>query len=176
MTLKIKIEATELFNEETMEIIPVKETVLTLKHSLLSLYKWESKWHKPFLHTEKTNEQTIDYIRCMTITQNVPDIVYWAIDQDNMKKIQDYINDPMTATWFSDKDNKKGHEIVTAEIIYYWMIKLNIPFECEKWHLNRLWTLIKVCSIKEQPPKNISKNEWAKQRHALNSARRRKRK
>jgi len=174
--LKITIPATELFDEKTQTFITVKEQPLTLEHSLLSLSKWESKWHKPFLGKEaKTFEQQLDYIRCMTITQNVDPSAYYALTQEQLKKIDDYIQDPMTATWFNDKNQpKNGKEVITAEIIYYWMKSLQIPFDCEKWHLNRLLTFIRVCNIKDAPEKKMSKREIYSRNRALNDARRKK--
>lgn len=173
--LTITIPQCEGYNELTEEFFYVKETKLVLEHSLLSLSKWESKWHKPFLgDTEKTLEQTIDYIRCMTITQNVDPIVYSALTDDNLIAVREYINDPMTATTISDKNNKVNREIVTSEIIYYWMIAMQIPFECQKWHLNRLLTLINVCSIKNSPSKKMSPQELADRNRALNESRKAK--
>ena len=154
-----------------------KPTHLQLEHSLLSISKWESKWHKPFIGNSltppKTNEELIDYIRCMTLTQKIDPQVYLGINNDVLQKVTAYIEDSMTATTFSDEHNKKfNSEIITAEIIYYWMVTLNIPFECQKWHLNRLLTLIEVCSIKNQPPKKMSRNELLRNNRELNAARR----
>ena len=111
----------------------------------------------------------------MTITQNVDPYVYYALSNDNMEQIQKYINARMTATTFS-KEPKGGssREVVTAEIIYYWMISLGIPLECQKWHFNRLYTLIKVCNIKNQPPKKRSRREIMSQHAAVNAARRKR--
>lgn len=158
-------------------IIPgTKERTLQLEHSLVSLAKWESKWCKPFLSkTPKTSEETIDYIRCMTITQNVPPEVYNNISNDIVEEVTEYINAPMTATWFADSKKGGGRsngEMVTAEIIYYWMITLQIPSEYQKWHLNRLLTLIQVCSEKNKPSKKMSKRAIMNQNTALNAARR----
>ncbi|UNI72534.1 MAG: hypothetical protein [Chaetfec virus UA24_144] len=175
--LTISIPKKEFFNEETMEFVVVKEQEIKLEHSLLSVSKWESKWHKPFLgqgdDAVKTDEELLDYIRCMTVTSKVDPIVYFAIPALEIDRINDYISDPMTATWFS-KDARGGYsrEIITAELIYYWMIALNIPFECEKWHLNRLLTLIQVCNIKNQPPKSMKKNEVYQRNRDLNAQRR----
>ena len=172
--LKITIPEQELFDENKMEFITIREKTLQLEHSLVSVSKWESKWCKPFLSKgEKTFEETIDYIRCMTITQNVQPIIYTLLTSQNLVDINKYIESPMTATVFTNEKNKTtNREIITAEIIYYWMIALNIPFECQKWHLNRLLTLINVCSIKNQPQKKMSRKEILERNRALNLARR----
>ena len=172
--LQIVIPQMECFNEKTSEFVTLKAETLQLEHSLVSLSKWESKWHKSFLtKEEKTYEETLDYIKCMTITQNVKPEVYQRLTQKNISDINDYIANPMTATTFSENRNGKGsRERITSELIYYWMIALNIPFECQKWHLNRLLTLIRVCEIKNQPPKKMSKAELVSRNAALNAARR----
>jgi len=172
--LRITIPAVELWDERKQEFIITKEQTLQLEHSLVSISKWESKWCKPFLtKQEKTFEETLDYIKCMTLTQNVDPEVYNYLTNENIKEINEYIGAPMTATYFSDeKTSKTSSEQVTAELIYYWMIAFNIPFECQKWHLNRLLTLIKVCSIKNQPPKKRSRKEIMRRNAALNAARR----
>ena len=165
----------ERYDEVKEEFIPAKTQTLQLEHSLVSISKWESKWCKSFLHTsDKTYEETLDYIKCMTITQNVKEEVYDRLTTGNVKQIKDYINAPMTATTFSKDRNagKSGREIVTSELIYHWMIALNIPFECQKWHLNRLLTLIRVCEIKKSPPKKMSKKELMSRNAQLNAARR----
>lgn len=163
----------EGWDEAKQEFVePIFQT-LRLEHSLVSLSKWESKWCKPFISdTEITSEETLDYIKCMTLTQNVPPEVYEHITNDNIKQVTDYINAPMTATTFAKEENKKtiNGEKITAEIIYYWMIALNIPFDCRKWHLNSLLTLIRVCSKKNEPPKKMS----AAERRALNASRKKK--
>lgn len=173
--LTITVPGVEAYDEEKEEFVQVvKEQTLQLEHSLVSLHKWESKWCKVFLgKAEKTDEEMLDYIKCMTITQNVKPDVYDRITTENVTQIRDYINAPMTATCFSeDKNSKGGREIVTAELIYYWMIALGIPFECRKWHLNSLLTLVKVCNIKNSPPKKRSKKEIMSRNAALNAARR----
>jgi len=172
--LQITIPAVELWDERKQEFVITKEQTLQLEHSLVSISKWESKWCKPFLSKqEKTFEEILDYIKCMTITQNVDPEVYNYLTNKNIEEINEYINAPMTATYFSDEKNSKpSREQVTAELIYYWMIAFNIPFECQKWHLNRLLTLIKVCNIKNQPPKKRSKKEIMSRNAALNAARR----
>lgn len=171
--LEITIPYAELYDSGSRRIIKVPEQTLKLEHSLVSLSKWESKWHKPFLSKEqKTYEEVVDYVKCMTLTQNVNPYVYLALTNDNMQRINEYLNDPMTATTFSKDRAKPSRDIITSEVIYQWMISLNVPFECQKWHLNRLFTLLKVCGIKSQPPKKMSKRETASRNAALNQARR----
>lgn len=175
--LKLTVPGYEYYDERTNMFGRTKTTTLQLEHSLVSLSKWEEKWQKPFLgKDQKTMEQCIDYVRCMTITQNVDPLVYNGLTAENFEVINRYIEAPMTATWFSEKDKKKfNREVITAEIIYYWMIALNIPFECQKWHLNKLLTLVRVCNIKNTPPKKHGKGAnraMLDQRTALNRARR----
>ena len=174
--LRITIPFFELWDEQKQELISVNEQTLQLEHSLVSISKWEAKWGKPFLtKQEKTLEETIDYVKCMTLTQNVKPEVYYGLTAANMDEINRYIEHPMTATrFFEEKNGRAGREQITAEIIYYWMVVLNIPFECQKWHLNRLLTLIRVCDIKSQPPKKQSRREIMKRNAALNAARRKR--
>lgn len=177
--LRVKIPDLEFYDEKANQFIMQKGCDLLMEHSLVSIAKWESKWHKPFLSekNDKTLDETIDYYRCMTITQNVNPNVYRNITKDVAEKIYKYINDPMTATWFNDRNAVRGsrnEEVITAEILYYDMIALGIPFECEKWHLNRLLTLIRVVSIKNAPSKKMSKNEVLERQRRLNAQRRAK--
>lgn len=174
--LTIIIPETELFDDNKQEFMTLKPVTLQLEHSLVSVSKWESKWNKPFLSKEdKTAEETLDYIKCMTITQNVPDITFKRLTNKNIQDINKYIEAPMTATTFSNFGNSApSREIVTSELIYYWMIALNIPLKCEKWHLNRLLTLIRVCNVKNSPPKKMSSKEIMSRNAALNAARRKK--
>lgn len=174
--LTITIPAIELYDEINEEFVSIKGRTLQLEHSLVSLSKWESKWCKPFLTKhDKTAEETLDYIKCMTITQNVDDKVYNYFTTKNIKEVNTYIEAPMTATYFSNvKSGGINGEQITAELIYYWMIALNIPFECQKWHLNRLLTLVKVCNIKNQPPKKRSKRDIMSRNAALNAKRRKR--
>ena len=172
--LRITIPARECWDDAKQEFVNEKEQVLQLEHSLVSLSKWESKWCKSLIATEKmTYEETIDYIKCMTLTQNVHPDVYKRLTDEHIEMVEKYMDAPMTATTFAD-DRKKGGrtEIITNEIIYYWMITLNIPPEYQKWHLNRLLTLIKVCTIKNNPPKKMSAGEIMSRNRALNEARR----
>ncbi|MDE6020693.1 MAG: hypothetical protein K2H01_06840 [Ruminococcus sp.] len=174
--LIITVPAAELWDEIHEEFIYTKEQTLQLEHSLVSLSKWESKWNKAFLgRQEKTEEEILDYVRCMTLTQNVDPKVYTRLSADNYSQINAYIEAPMTATFFyDDKQSKRSRETVTSELIYYWMISYNIPVEFQKWHLNRLLTLIRVCNVKNSPPNKTSKRELMSRNTALNAARRKR--
>ena len=171
--LIINIPSTELYDEEHNEFITTEETRLELEHSLISLSKWESKWKKPFINSnDKTTEETFDYIRCMLLDENQIDKIKYLTPKD-ISAINDYISDPMTATTFYEETtNTSKKEVITSELIYYWMVASNIPMECEKWHLNRLLTLIRICSIKNTPPKKMSKRDIMSRNRALNEARR----
>lgn len=166
--------SSEGWDEQKEEFVSAEEVILELEHSLVSLSKWESKWCKPFLSaTDKTDEEIMDYIKFMTVTQDVDDDVYSHLTIDNFNKINEYINAPMTATtFFEDKNGKKNREVITSELIYYWMVALQIPFECQHWHLNRLLTLVRVCNIKNEPPKKMSKRDVMSRNASLNAARR----
>ena len=174
LTINIPISP-EGWDEEKQEFVEPKSQTLQLEHSLVSLSKWESKWQKPFYsNKEMSEEETLDYIKFMTLTKNVDPDVYTHITRDNIKEIMDYIGNPMTATTFYKEDKvSNNREVITSELIYYWMIASNIPFECQKWHLNRLITLIRVCSIKNTPPKKRSKRDIMSRNAALNASRRR---
>jgi hypothetical protein len=155
---------------------PEKPIVFQVEHSLVSISKWESKWKKPFLakSNERSKEEMLDYIRCMTITKNIDPDVYYFLPENAVKEITEYIEDTMTATTFnSNGSEKSSKEIVTSEMIYYWMTAFQIPFECDKWHLNRLMTLIRICSIKNGPQKKMGPNEIRAQNRRLNAERRR---
>ena len=171
--LKITIPATELWNEEAEEFMNIEEQTLELEHSLVSLSKWESKWCKPFLSSNKSEEETMDYIRCMTLNKEVDDSVFAFIPATEIERINNYIESPMTATWFNNEQRgSRSSEQITSELIYYWMITLNIPFECQNWHLNRLLTLVRVCNVKNQPGKKMGKKAILSQNAAINAARR----
>ena len=171
--LTITIPAAELWDEKNEGFINTSGATIQLEHSLVSISKWEAKWHKAFLgKKEKTEEEVLDYVRCMTLTPDVDPNVYIGLTEQNIQQINVYIDAPMTATKFPP-DNKKGNsrETVTSELIYYWLISMNIPFECQYWHLNRLLALIKVCSLKNQSPKKMGKNDL-RRRNAINAKRR----
>lgn len=164
-------------NEVFIYIPAEKEQVLQLEHSLISISKWESKWHKPFFsRTEKTTEELIDYIRCMTLNRNINPSAYYRLENDNanLNKIIDYLNDSMTATTFSNTSKKSSREIITSEVIYYWMFANGIPIECERWHISRLITLIRVFGEKGGSSKKYSAKETMSKYAALNAARRQK--
>jgi hypothetical protein len=171
--LSLVVPAQELYKPKTNEFVQVKETTLSLEHSLISLSKWEAQYKRPFLERNaKTVQETLDYIRCMTLNKNVDPNVYFGITNSMVQEVEAYILDPMTATRINSHDNHgSARKIITSELIYYWMITLNIPFECQKWHLNRLMTLIRVCNEKNKP-KKMGKRELAQSNSALNAARR----
>lgn len=171
--LKLPVRGIEFFDERTCEFIYTKSTVLQLEHSLISLSKWESKWHKPFLSKEnKTDEEIRDYVRCMTITQNVDPLVYKTLTRHDIELVEEYMSDPMTATTIKKNFQKSKQRNITSELIYYWMVSFQIPFECEKWHLNRLLTLIDICGIENSPKKRMKKGDIYRQNSQLNAARR----
>ena len=176
--LSLTIPPLEIWDEENEVFIKVnKEQVLKLEHSLVSISKWESKWNKVFLSKrEKTREETIDYIRCMTITQNVDPLVYYGLSEENYAAIDNYIRASMTATYFSEEGGKGSgsKEEITSELIYYWMVTFNIPMECQKWHLNRLLTLIRICDIKNRPTKKRSRREIIQRNKRLNAERKKR--
>lgn len=179
--LKIVIPAVESDDvwdndkEEFVHIEDKKEQGILLEHSLLSISKWESKWCKPFLTKEdKTVDETIDYIRCMTVTPNIDPQIYDRLTTKHIQQIKEYINAPMTATTLPKNRKGNSRRIITSELIYYWMIAFNIPFDCEKWHISRLLTLIGVCEVESAPAKKQSRRETASQYAALNAARRKK--
>ena len=175
--LLLKIPPVEYYDEETDLFSYSGERTIQLEHSLISISKWESRWHKPYLaERQPTREESIDYIRCMTITPNVSDEEYERIEDAQMAEVSAYILNPMSATEVSKRQRKEGvarkKESVTSEKIYSWMIGLNIPLECQKWHLNRLFALIDLCDAQNSPPKKKSKRELLEENKALNQARR----
>lgn len=177
--LTLHINKKEIFNEKTQEFEYITPCSICLEHSLVSISKWEAKWHKSFLNTEnKTNEELIDYVKCMTTSQHIDSKIYSTLSIDDIKKINLYIGNPMSATTFNDKRPEgaapKKKDIITSELIYYWLVAYQIPFECQKWHLNRLLTLIKICSIKNTTGKEdkMSKRSILSSNKALNAARR----
>jgi hypothetical protein len=175
--LEITIEAKEFYNQQQNRFITTPSCTLTLEHSLISLAKWESKWHIPYLsNTEKTAEQELDYIRCMIIGNIPNEDILKALSVDNVLDIKVYIDDPMTATVFSKNQNQKKmkREVITAEVIYSRMFENNIPIECQKWHLNRLLTLIRVCDLNSSPNQKMTKKETSAYYAAQNAARRAK--
>lgn len=175
--LQIVVPPSEKWDEAREEFVTFKGQKLQLEHSLVSISKWEAKWKKPFLtKDEKTIEETIDYIKCMTLTQNVHPDVYLNLTSSNYKEINEYVASQRTATWFNEDDTPKNNrQTITSELIYYWMTALNIPMECQKWHLSRLLTLIRVANEENKPKKQPSKSDIYKHHRALHAKRRAKR-
>lgn len=177
--LTIIVPEREYYDEEKNEFHLVKEQKLVLEHSLISISKWESKYFKPFISNEqKTYSEILDYIQCMTITQNVDPLVYKNLTPDNIKDITEYIDSPMSATVFfeetKDKKQTAARKRITSELIYYWMAKFNIPFDiCEKWHFNRLQNLLRICAVESSDSK-MSREETIMSNRELNALRRAK--
>lgn len=174
--LEIVVQANEIYHPAQNRFISLPSCVLTLEHSLISIAKWESKWHTPYLNAKKRSaEQELDYIRCMVIGSVKNDYVFSILSAENIAQIRNYIDNPMTATTFSKKSSSlKNKEVVTAEILYCRMFTNNIPMECQKWHLNRLLTLIRVCDAKSGPPSKMNKRQTAAHYAEQNALRRAK--
>lgn len=175
LTLKVPM-TDEFYDEEKNEFVEPEEFTLELEHSLTSLSKWESREEKPFLgKDEKTNEQTLAYVRDMILTPDVPDEVIERLNANNLSEINDYINAKMTATWFNEMEPRRAsHEVITAEMIYYWMVSLQIPFETQHWHLNRLITLVRVINEKNKPGKKMPRQTARERQQQINAQRRSK--
>jgi len=171
--LPLTIPEAEYYDRNTGEFFTIPEQHLKLEHSLVSISKWEAKWKKPYLSDKpKTREESIDYIRFMTITQNVNPLVYKFISDNVIQQIQDYIDDPMSATTIKQDPKPGGKKVITSEVVYYWMTAYNIPFECEKWHFNRLLNLISIANIENTPKKKMNKNSVYSRNASINAARR----
>lgn len=171
MQKQIRINKQELWDSQKEEFVYIDEQVLTFNHCLVSLHEWEQKYKKPFMKSDKTKDEVLDYLRIMCVTKNVDPMIFKCLPDEVIKELNEYINDPMTATTFGKDNTPPNREVVTAELIYYWMIKLNIPVEFQYWHFNSLVTLIRVCSIKENPPKKLSRNQLLSRNRALNEQR-----
>lgn len=174
--LRIVVPTAEAYNEVTKEFISTEEFVLELEHSLASMSKWESIFCKPFLDKkEKTSKESLEYIKAMTLTPNVPPEIFDKLSNEHVRQITEYINAKMTATWFRETPNQKqsqqNQQVITTELVYYWMVSMSIPFECQYWHFNRLLTLIRVYNEKNKPRKKMSPREIAIKNRELNAQR-----
>ena len=174
--LKLIISGDEFYNEETEEFTFSEPIVLELEHSLVSLSKWESKFERPFLSGGvRTIHDTLSYVEAMILTPNYPEDIVKQFKQEDLDKVNQYIGSNQTATTFGtmpEQTHKSKGETITAELIYYWMVAFSIPFECETWHLNRLFSLVRICNLKNSKPKKMSKSEIAARNRALNEKRR----
>lgn len=171
--LTLIVPGEEHYDEKDNTFFTVGDTVLHLEHSLVSLSKWESKHRIPFLgEKDKTPEQTMDYIRCMILDPVYDPEVLYALSQENLNDINSYVETQQTATTFGNLPQPRGRgETITSELIYYWLVAFQIPFEVETWHLSRLFTLIRVCNVKQQKPKKMSRSEIARRNAELNAKR-----
>lgn len=182
MPIPIKIPAQKIYDEDTATFYDVKETTIHLEHSLLAISKWEAKWKKPFLDakTEKSIEEIMDYIRCMCIESedDVDPIIWKALSRQEVRRIENYISDKMTASTVTQREQKrassKKQQVITSELLYYYMSELKIPFSCEMWHLGRLMMLIQIASVSQQPNKKMPKGANISQRKALNASRKKR--
>lgn len=172
--LRLILKGQEFFNEETSEFITGSELVVELEHSLVSLSKWESIFQKPFLSKDpKTQSELLAYIKIMILTEDYPEDLLESLNQEHFLAIQNYIDSSQSATTFGKLPQQKGRgETITSELIYFWLVTFNIPFEVEHWHLNRLLALVRICNIKNQKPQKVKKGEAARQYRELNEQRR----
>jgi hypothetical protein len=171
--LKLKVLGTETYNDDTSEFGSEGDVVLELEHSLVSLSKWESEFEKPFLtDASKSGVEILAYVKAMCLDSNIPESIFGKLSGANFEEINSYIDAKMTATWFSKTRSKPSQEVVTSELIYYWMTVYSIPFTCETWHLNRLFTLIRICNVKQDKPKPMSRSEQLSEQRRLNEERR----
>lgn len=172
--LMIVLSGQELFDETTQEFSNTDDFVLELEHSLISLSKWESKFQKPFLSKDnKSKEEILGYIESMILTKLYPVDLWNRFTQSNLDEINAYIESSQSATTFGNMPDRKGRgEVITSELIYYWLVVFNIPFECERWHINRLFALIRICNLKQGKQKKMSRNEVAQRNRELNMQRR----
>jgi hypothetical protein len=171
--LILVVGATEVYDEKDGTFTAQGGVEFQLEHSLVSLSKWESEFEKPFLgKADKTPEETLAYIAHMVLTPNPPGDFLRRLSKENLETVNTYIDRKMTATWFSDQPNSpRTREVITSELIYYWMTVFNIPSEYQTWHLNRLFTLIRICNIKQSKPQKMSRGEIARRNRELNAQR-----
>lgn len=171
--LKITVGDKEVYDESIQEFKAQGGVVLELEHSLVSLSKWESEFEKPFLTNDpKSGLEIIGYVRAMCLRPDIQETVFQKLSGENFQEINSYIDSKMSATWFNEKQSERSREVVTSELIYYWMTVYRIPFTCETWHLNRLFTLIRICNVKQDKPKPMTRAEQASEQRRINAERR----
>lgn len=178
---RLVLPSSEYFDSVNNEFITVPGKTYKLEHSLISVSKWEAKYHRPFLSPTKgpnTRQEVLDYISCMSISEEIDPMILRSMSNAKVQEVMEYINNPMTATTFNEKNSNRrkaaSNTFMTSEVIYWQMASFGIPYECEKWHLNRLLTLIRVCDEKGQPAKKMSQNDILRQYAGVNAKRRRK--
>lgn len=173
--LEITVPENEIYNSTTNTFVTVPSCVITLEHSLISVAKWESKWRIPYLSAKKrTGRQELDYIRCMAVGPVKDKHVFEVLSAENISQIREYIDEPMTATTFTKSERPASKDVVTSEVLYCRMFANNIPMECQKWHLNRLLTLIRVCDASAGPRQKMTKRQTATRYAEQNALRRAK--
>ena len=171
--LKFNLPSIEFYDERTNRFFDKPSVDVRLEHSLASLSKWEQKYKKPFLGSApKTLEESRGYVVCMSLDENFTEQDYYRLSSEQIQQVQDYITDQRTATTINRRKTGPSREVITAEVIYYWMVSLMIPFEAENWHLSKLLMLIEVCAVKNQPKKKMSRSEALSRQRALNAQRR----
>ena len=173
--LTISLINQDFFDAETSEFIEYPDMEIQLEHSLISMSKWESLFEKPFLAPgQRSRDEVLSYIGCMILTPGIDSSVVNRLGNNELSLIDAYISSKQSATTFGDLParNKSSGETITSELIYYWMVAFNIPFECQTWHLNRLFSLIRILNLKQEKPKKMSRAEISARNAELNAKRR----
>lgn len=175
--LEIHIPELEFYDESNNEFFTRKPLDVSLAHSLISISKWEGIWKKAYFPSSyqeglQGGLEELSYVECMIIGKT-PSYVPMYLLQNHKRELHEYINDTQTATTLHQLGPRKGvTPTITSELIYYWMIKFGIPFECQRWHVSRLLALIEVCNNKENAKGNkMNPVDSARYRYELNKKR-----